>query len=282
VTPEAREAFAVALKDPQSAPRSRYYLALAQMQQGDVAGALQAWRSLEVDSPAGAEWLLLLRQRIAAAAGMLGLDPTVEKPAANTPGSPSPSAVAAAAEATAGATAAEREAMIEAMVERLAARLEQQPEDIEGWSARALIHGAAPARQGARGLCPRVEVRPNDPLLQQALAGATAAAAQSALEPLTGAGGSDVTAQQCGNWRSRAAGRDIVVEDRGMPRIKGDHCLFRNSPSCLDVAKSGATELSNWIVSRVGSKPVMVSAASVMSVNTNRSGHSVARPATIR
>ena len=70
--------------------------------------------------------------------------------------------------------------MIEAMVERLAARLEQQPEDVEGWSrlgrSYMVLHRPDKAREAyVRAL----KLRPDDPLLQQALAGATAAAAQS-------------------------------------------------------------------------------------------------------
>jgi cytochrome c-type biogenesis protein CcmH len=79
VTPGAREAFTAAMKDPEGAPRARYYLAQSQLQQGDAKAALQAWVDLEADSPAGAEWLPLLRQRIAEAAGALGVDPATVK-----------------------------------------------------------------------------------------------------------------------------------------------------------------------------------------------------------
>src|SRR5271155_1371334 len=47
VTPAARQAFETALADPDSAPRSRYYLALADMQAGDAKKALQEWVDLE-------------------------------------------------------------------------------------------------------------------------------------------------------------------------------------------------------------------------------------------
>src|SRR5436190_18987326 len=52
VTPAAREAFAAGLRDPETAPRARYYLALGQLQQGDANGALQAWVDLASDAPA--------------------------------------------------------------------------------------------------------------------------------------------------------------------------------------------------------------------------------------
>ena len=186
VTPAAREAFTTALKDPEGAPRARYYLAMSQMQQGDTKAALQAWVDLEADSPAGAEWLPLLRQRIAGAAAALGVDPATLKTSggavrgaaavAASP-TPSPSAVAAAAQATAGAAPEERDAMINAMVERLAARLEQQPDDVEGWSrlgrSYMVLHRPDKAREAyARAL----RLRPDDPALKQAMAEATAAA----------------------------------------------------------------------------------------------------------
>lgn len=185
VTPAARQAFAAALKDPEGAPRARYYLGMAQMQQGDAEGALQAWVDLEAASPASAEWLPLLRQRITEAAAALGVDPAalktstaaVREAAAKPSTAPSPSAVAAAAEATAGAAPEEREAMINAMVERLAARLEQQPDDVEGWSrlgrSYIVLHRPDKARDAfARA----VQLKPDDPALKQALADATAAA----------------------------------------------------------------------------------------------------------
>src|SRR5205085_11369521 len=96
VTPAARDAFQAALADKESAPRSRYYLALAQSQQGDTKAALQGWVDLAADSPADAEWLPLVRQRIGEAAAKLGIDPAS---LTTSSGMPSPAAVAAAAQA---------------------------------------------------------------------------------------------------------------------------------------------------------------------------------------
>lgn len=145
VTPAAKQAFEAAAKDPGSAPRSRYYLALAQLQQGDAKGALQAWQDLAAEAPADAEWLPLVRQRIKETAATLGIDPTTPKAAAAPPApqarstplansAPDPAAVAAAAKATAGASPEDRQAMIQGMVEKLAARLQTQPDDVEGWT----------------------------------------------------------------------------------------------------------------------------------------------------
>ena len=85
VTPEAQQAFQSALADPESAPRSRYYLGLAKLQAGDAKGALQDWVTLEAESPADASWLPLLHRRIAETAKTAGVDPATLKPASDTP-----------------------------------------------------------------------------------------------------------------------------------------------------------------------------------------------------
>ena len=101
VTPTAKTAFETALKDPESAPRSRYYLALAQMQAGNPKEALQAWVDLEAISPADAEWLPLLRRRIGEAAQAAGVDPATVKTSAGA--SRKPATAAPAPPATAAA-----------------------------------------------------------------------------------------------------------------------------------------------------------------------------------
>ena len=80
VVPAAREAFDAALKDPETAPRARYYLALAQFQQGDIKGAINAWTALAADSPKDAKWLPIVRQRIAEATAALSAGANQPKP----------------------------------------------------------------------------------------------------------------------------------------------------------------------------------------------------------
>ncbi len=49
-------------------PRAGFYLGLAALQKGDRDGALARWRALEAASPEDAEWLPMLRRRIASLA----------------------------------------------------------------------------------------------------------------------------------------------------------------------------------------------------------------------
>ncbi len=200
VTPAARAAFEAGLHDPENAPRSRYYLAFAELQAGNVKQALDAWVALAADAPADAEWLPLVHQRIAQAAKALGIDPATLAAAAGAgrmaegarlPGPqvapqaaphaadrPSSGAVASAAQATAGASPEERQAMINAMVERLAARLETQPDDVDGWVRLGRSYMVLNQPDKAREAYSRaVKLKPGDPALARALAEASTAAA---------------------------------------------------------------------------------------------------------
>jgi cytochrome c-type biogenesis protein CcmH len=185
VTPAARKAFEAALKDPENAPRSRYYLALAQMQQGDTAGALKAWQALAADAPKDATWLPLVRRQTAAATAKLAGAPEPPNPAeTTTAGAPSEAAVATAEKAVAKATPAERQALIDSMVAQLAARLEQHPDDVEGWSRLGRSYMVLGQPEKAREAYTRaLKLRPDDAALKQALADAGSAAAAKAAGP---------------------------------------------------------------------------------------------------
>jgi cytochrome c-type biogenesis protein CcmH len=176
VTPAAKEAFAAGLADPETAPRSRYYLALAQMQEGEVKSALDAWVALAAEAPADAEWLALVHRRIAEAASALGIDPATLTGATGG-GAPPDAAVAAAAKATANASAEERQAMILAMVGKLASRLESQPDDVEGWARLGRSYMVLNQPDKAKEAYARaLKLKPDDPQLKQALAEASTAA----------------------------------------------------------------------------------------------------------
>ncbi len=116
VTTEAEQGFAAALRIDPGEPRAGYYLGLAALQKGDRDGALERWRALEAASPEDAEWLPMLRRRIA----RLAPGPTRED-----------------VEAAGRLAPEERAAMIRGMVQGLALRLEEEPDDVEGWARLA-------------------------------------------------------------------------------------------------------------------------------------------------
>ena len=89
VTAQAKEAFQTALADKESAPRSRYYLALAKLQAGDskerVAGLGRSRSGVCRPTPNGCA---LLRRRIADAAQSAGIDPASLKTSSGAPRKP--------------------------------------------------------------------------------------------------------------------------------------------------------------------------------------------------
>jgi cytochrome c-type biogenesis protein CcmH len=120
VTAAAVEPLREALKlDPKN-PKARFFMALADKQEGKTAEALAAWKSLLADSAPDASWRRLVENEIAA----------IEKP----PPGPTQEQVAAADEMT----AADRETMIRGMVDGLEERLKADGKDLEGW--RRLIN----------------------------------------------------------------------------------------------------------------------------------------------
>ena len=129
ITAEAERAFAAALRIDPREPRARFYLGLSALQKGDREGALARWRELEAASPDDAEWLPMLRRRIASLApgGAAGTD--AEAP----PRGPTREDIAAAQRML----PEERAEMIRGMVARLALRLEEEPDDAEGWARLA-------------------------------------------------------------------------------------------------------------------------------------------------
>lgn len=184
VTAAAREAFEGSLKDADAAPKARYYLALAQMQQGDMKGALQAWRSLAADSPADAAWLPLVNQRITEMSAKLAAGGGAASGAGPAPTAnrmPEPAAVAAAEQATSGLSADQRRAMIDSMVAKLAAQLQQHPDDVDGWVRLGRSYMVLDEPEKARdAFSHAVKLKPTDPALKQALAEADSAASAKA------------------------------------------------------------------------------------------------------
>lgn len=157
VTDAAKADFEAALQDPAAAPRSRYYLALAQLQHGDAKAALQGWVDLEAASTPDAPYMPFLQRRIAEAAKQAGIDPATLKTSAGQ-ALPSP----------------------EAMVARLAARLQDHPDDPDGWSRLGRSYMVLGQPQKAVDAYQHaLKLKPDDAPLKAALDQAQAAAAKA-------------------------------------------------------------------------------------------------------
>ena len=133
VTPDAKALFEQTLKADPSEPRARFYLGLAKAQAGQTRDAIAMWRSLEIDSPADAQWLTAVREMIRNVAADAGIDvnsipATSQAPIAKEPG-PTAEDMAAAQ----SMSPEQQQQMIRDMVAGLAQRLESNPIDLEGW-----------------------------------------------------------------------------------------------------------------------------------------------------
>lgn len=118
VTDEAKRSFQNAvMREPQN-PKARYFLGLADEQDGNRDAAAAKWRAMLKDAPADAPWLDVVRTSLARVTGqpLAGGGPTADQMTAlqNMP-------------------AAQRIAMIRGMVEKLADRLHADGSDVEGW-----------------------------------------------------------------------------------------------------------------------------------------------------
>jgi cytochrome c-type biogenesis protein CcmH len=112
VTAEAKLAFEHAVAADQHEVKARYFLGLADEQDGDRDGAASKWRALLGDATGEAPWANFVRTALARVTG-----------------GPNPDDVAAA-ESMSDARRAE---MVRGMVQRLADRLHSDSSDVDGW-----------------------------------------------------------------------------------------------------------------------------------------------------
>lgn len=136
---ETREAFANVLELVPGDPRARFYLALADAQEGKHDAAIAGLEKLKADSAADAPWITVTDQQIA----RIRAD---KQQFAKAPGNPTEEDVAAAADMS----DADRVQMIRGMVESLDARLAEDPNNFEGWKRlmRSYVMLQDPAKAG--------------------------------------------------------------------------------------------------------------------------------------
>jgi cytochrome c-type biogenesis protein CcmH len=119
VTDEAKHVFETAVTREPHEAKARYFLGLADEQDGNRTGAAARWRAMLEEAPAGAPWVGFVR----AALGRVTGEPVPEA------AGPSEADIAA----TANMGDEQRVEMIRGMVGRLSDRLHTQGGDVEGW-----------------------------------------------------------------------------------------------------------------------------------------------------
>lgn len=119
VTDEAKTAFERAVARDEHEPKARYFLGVADEQDGNREAAASKWRALLADAPPGAPWIAIVREALTRATGEA-------VPAA---AGPSADDVAAAA----NMSDEQRAGMVRGMVAKLADRLHADGGDVEGW-----------------------------------------------------------------------------------------------------------------------------------------------------
>ncbi len=117
VTAAARETLSEAVRRDPKNPRARFFLAIGQEQDGDLAGAASALRALLQEAPAGAEWAQTVRQRLEALPGEKTQAPPSES----------------AAESIARLPPGVQQEAIRGMVAGLAARLQESGGSAADW-----------------------------------------------------------------------------------------------------------------------------------------------------
>lgn len=146
VTPVAKAAFDAALLMRPGHPAARFYLGLAERQAGRAQTAYDRWLALAKESPPGAPWLGLLKQRLQDVGAELGIDVAAEWPAhLQRPESAAPRpAKGPSSEDVKSAmqmSSEDRMAFIRTMVGGLAARLQDEPNDFDGWMRLGRAYG---------------------------------------------------------------------------------------------------------------------------------------------
>lgn len=136
VTDEAKQLFSRAVALDAHDPKGRYYLGLADEQDGNKEAAAAKWRALLAEAPADAPWAGFIREALARVTG---------QPVAGA--GPTPQEMAAAQDMP----EAQRAAMIRGMVQKLADQLHADGSNVEGWLRLVRSYVVLGERDKARG-----------------------------------------------------------------------------------------------------------------------------------
>ena len=152
VTDEAKTEFERAVGRDAKENKARYFLGLADEQDGNREAAAKRWRAMLQDAPAGAPWIGFVREALGRVTG----EPV--PPAAG----PSDGDVAAAT----NLSDAQRDEMVRGMVARLADRLHADGGDVEDWlklvRAYAVLGDRDKAKDAAADARHALASRPDD------------------------------------------------------------------------------------------------------------------------
>lgn len=140
VTDEAKKLFVRAIALDAKESKARYFLGLADEQDGNREAAAEKWRALLKDAPPNAPWAGFVRQALARVTGKPVPAPAVEA-------APTAEQMAAAEDMP----AAQREQMVRGMVAKLAGRLQADGNDVEGWLRLVRAYVVLGDRQKAKG-----------------------------------------------------------------------------------------------------------------------------------
>ncbi|MGB3389830.1 MAG: c-type cytochrome biogenesis protein CcmI [Pseudaminobacter sp.] len=124
VSSGAQQAFERALILEPTQPKARFFLAVALLQDGKEAEAIQAWEAMGADLQETSPWREPVAQALAEARNRIAATDAKEPAAGPTQ---------AEMEAAASMSSGDRQAMIETMVAGLDQKLRENPQDTDGW-----------------------------------------------------------------------------------------------------------------------------------------------------
>lgn len=132
VTARARQLFEQALSLQPGAAKASFYLAFALEQEGKDGEALERWTRLAKVRQDDPRWQAMTTQKVSELREKLGLP--AERPTGAAPPNVAPGPTAEDIANAAGMSATDRGEMINSMVEGLAMKLQDNPNDLAGWT----------------------------------------------------------------------------------------------------------------------------------------------------